>query len=125
MPDFEGFEVVIGGRTYICPELNMKGVRKVLPLIRGFEGKTEEDKVGDAATILSLALTRNYPELTPDFIEENTGAKEMLPLLESIGKLMEACGFGAVGEFQTMAGNLTGDVSTPISLPQRDTPGEK
>lgn len=65
----DGKNVVIGGKLYVMPPLNLKGMRKcidLLPLI----GQMNEQGMNALATTITVSLQRNYPELTQEEVED-------------------------------------------------------
>lgn len=72
----DGTEIKMGGETYIVPPLNFKRLRKIQPLLSKLSTSTPgaadlTDAQFDAAVeIVHVALTRNYPDLERDKVEE-------------------------------------------------------
>lgn len=133
----DGVEVRIGRQTYIMPPLPLKPLRTMLlplyadaiKMLDRTEGQSPEEIMADVSSynekvvaVIHAALKRNYPDLTPDQIEEEIDLETSRKLLE---KLREISGLKPVGG--TMPGEvpekLNGETSMPISSPAPDGPG--
>lgn len=92
-PKFEGVEIVLGQRTCILPPLNFRQMRKFEEKVRTYQGKSVSDiqknatlfDVLELTPMIHAALSRNYPEITLEEVEEGFG-------IESVrnGKFMAA-----------------------------------
>lgn len=82
---YEGTEVRLGGRTFVVPALSVGQARKLWPEIlemnQGITVANLPDKQGKWMDIVHAALSRNYPELRREELEE-------LVDLRNIRKLM-------------------------------------
>src|SRR3990172_11245388 len=93
-----GVEVTIGGKVYVAPKLNLRGVRVILALASGPAGGFAGATV-DAATnlaygveVLAASLSRNYRGLTVEAIEDELEADELNGLLAAVPKILELSG---------------------------------
>lgn len=95
-PLLDGVAVQLGRREFIVPPLNLRAVRKVIPLLPVLEGKSGEGSFLDAAVeLLALAIQRNYPDITKDEIEELVDLGNLPRLVEAV---MAVSGFGPKGK---------------------------
>ena len=65
----DGVKVMMGGKEWTVPALNFKQVRSLEPKLAA---STEPgfDTLGFTVEVVQMALSRNYPELTVDEVEE-------------------------------------------------------
>lgn len=101
----EGVTVVLGGDDYIVPPLNIKGLRKLGPKLKGLEGLGSSGIPTDQeydliVEVVELALRRNYPDLSRETLEDIIDMRNMY---EVLGAVMAASGLtkgevAAVGE---------------------------
>lgn len=114
MPRFEGVSVKMGEEDFIVPPLNFSRLKKLTPLIEELGamkiGEPITAKQADAIiTVIHSALSRNYPHLTIENVEEMIDLGNVGPIIQAV---MGVSGFSS-GE--KVAGNgLTGIKSTPI-----------
>ena len=88
----DGVTIKLGRRDFIIPPLNLKAVRKVEKLLPVLEGQAGEVSFLDAATeVLTLAVQRNYPEITREEIEDMVDLGNLPRLIAAV---MAASGFG-------------------------------
>ena len=84
---YEGVTVTIGGENYIVPPLNFKQLRAFKPKLarlgKDQAGDLTEEQMDIMSEVIHAALTRNYPDLTRERIEE------MLDL-GNIGRIFKA-----------------------------------
>lgn len=73
-PKYAGEQVKLAGREYIIPSLSVKQARILWPKIRelnkGITMDSIPDKMAIATEIIHAALSRNYPEITLDEVED-------------------------------------------------------
>ena len=71
---FEGQTVNLGGQEYVVPSLSVKQARalwpKILELNKGITEENLPEKHGLSVEVIHAALTRNYPDLTRDELED-------------------------------------------------------
>ena len=106
-PKYDGVPITVGGKTYIVPPLNFKRIKKLAPML-GRLNELPDNKIptpeelGDFLQIVHLALTRNYPEMTMDEVEEMVDLGNLKFIMASV---MGVSGF-VKGE--TLAGQGAG-----------------
>ena len=73
-PRFGGEVVKLGGREYAIPSLSVKQARTLWPKIKQLQqGVTEDslpDRMGIAVEVVHAALSRNYPDIKIDEVED-------------------------------------------------------
>lgn len=85
----EGTPIKIGRREYVVPALNLKGVRRVQKLLPILEQPSHPEFFDSALEMLVLAISRNYPDITREQLEEDVD-------LNSLDRLITAT-LGAFG----------------------------
>lgn len=92
----DGVAIKVGRRDLIVPPLNLKAVRKVEKLLPVLEGRSGEASFLDAAVeVLTLAIQRNYPDMTREDVEECVDLGNLPRLIEAV---MNVSGFGPKGQ---------------------------
>jgi hypothetical protein len=70
----DGIELKLGEREYIVPPLNLKRVRKLLPILQDVIGKPvnelTEEQIDSLSEVVFQALQRNYPNITKEEVED-------------------------------------------------------
>jgi poly-gamma-glutamate capsule biosynthesis protein CapA/YwtB (metallophosphatase superfamily) len=72
-PKFEGVEVTIAGKKYIMPPLTLKQVRvhdEDLKKLNSATVATDGDSLNAATRVIQAAMSRNYPDITTDQLED-------------------------------------------------------
>ena len=88
-----GPAVVIVGREFIVPPLSLKRFKRAIELLPALEAG--DAGVFDAvAELAHLAISRNYPDLTRDALEEMLDAQSVPRVLAAV---LEASGLNAAG----------------------------
>ena len=94
-----GIEIALGGQTFTVAPMNMKTLQIVTPLLgslRGIEGGgLTQENIQNIVTIIQLAINRNHPDVTFDFVNENMDLVNMGGLLEAA---MKVSGLQKTGE---------------------------
>lgn len=80
---FNGVEIVLGGETYILPPLSIRAFSKgdasakITKIQQEFQKMNEDNTlsisaecVSDLVSLVTLALARNYPQITEDVVED-------------------------------------------------------
>lgn len=71
---YEGQKFFMGGQEYIIPALSVKMGKKLWPKIvalnAGITTSTLPEKYSDIIEIVHAAITRNYPDMTIDELED-------------------------------------------------------
>ncbi len=87
----EGTTVVIGGKEYIAPELPLRHVKRILPEAKAQAENPETDRGLELSLdIVSSALMKNYPEVTTDFLLDNS---TFLEVQQAAVQILEHSGF--------------------------------
>jgi len=71
---FEGVPVTLGGTRYTVPPLSLKQVRLLTPILESFRTVTvdnfDANSLDALMTVIHAALSRNYPNISRDDLEE-------------------------------------------------------
>jgi hypothetical protein len=124
---FEGEPFKLGGKWYIIPSLSTKRARQLWPKIRGLnQGITEEtlpEKHHDAVEVIHAAISRNYPDVTFDEIDELVDMNNMKSLLLIVsgqsglsvpGRAPAGTSEGAPGSPLTSTGETSTEASSSV-----------
>ena len=102
-PKIDGEKLVLGGREFIVPPINLKRLKQLYPLIETLAQETDALKQMDGTSqILHAALTRNYPEITLDEVEEMVDLGNFASVLKAV---LGGSGF-VPGELQARGGQI-------------------
>lgn len=99
----EGVAIKIGVKEYIIPALNFKQIRTLMPKIQKLSavGATMSDEqMDDVFTVIQAAVSRNYPEINKDFLEDNIDMNNVRPIINAImgqSGLVKTSGEAAAG----------------------------
>lgn len=119
---FEGSPIVIGGKTYIFADINLKTIKRIFPCIEALSKPTDSPAFLNAiTTIVAAGLQRNYPEITEDMVDEQIAYYEIPDILEVITQQITKKKNQGTST-QTLSPS-TGEISTQESLPPQDGPG--
>jgi pyruvate carboxylase len=69
----DGTRITIGGKEYIVPALSFGQIRKLLPKIQVLQSTGSSlttEQMDAVAEVVQTALSRNYPEMTIETVEE-------------------------------------------------------
>ncbi len=81
----EGIEIKIGDDLLIVPSLSLKQVRLSLPKIKTLKmGSFAPADMAVCVEIVHAALTRNYPEMTKDQVEDGIDMRNMAKVLNAV-----------------------------------------
>lgn len=83
----EGVAIKIGAKEYIVPALNFKQLRLLMPKIKGMvaDGASmSAEQMDDVFTVIQAAISRNYPEINKEFLEENIDMNNVNPVIKAI-----------------------------------------
>jgi hypothetical protein len=67
-----GVTIIMGGRDWLVPPLTLGQLRRLMPKVRQLteiDSSMGEAQIGVLVEIVAAALQRNYPEVTPDMVE--------------------------------------------------------
>lgn len=81
-----GTAVRVGRREYVVPALSLNGLKAVERLLPALEGKTVEGTtfVDAVATIVHLAIARNYPDVTREQLEDEIDIANLPALVGAV-----------------------------------------
>jgi hypothetical protein len=113
----EGVEIKLGDKTYVVPALNFKLLKKHKADIEVITSATPDagldTEIADRVVkVVHAALTRNYPNITLDEIEDGLDLRNNRNVM---GALLGQSGFVAAGESKALpasADQSTGTTST-------------
>ena len=99
----DGHPVKMGGKDYTVPALSFKQLRQLQPaiaLIGNIGSVPTDEQMSAVVDIVHAALSRNYPELDKDGVEDQLDLSNIRPVLEAV--------MGAAGltKGEAKAGNL-------------------
>ena len=85
----EGKIVRLGTTDYVVPALNFKRIKQLKEDLQHLsmadpKGALDETQVEASITIIHSALTRNYPDLTRDDVEDLVDLKNLAEIMSAI-----------------------------------------
>jgi hypothetical protein len=84
----EGTIIAMGGQEWTVPPLSLAQLREFLPKVQQLSGLAAGDmgvaQLGMLVEIVTAAMQRNYPDLTPDQVENFLDLGNALPVLTAI-----------------------------------------
>lgn len=83
----EGVKVMMGGKEWIVPALNLKQVRTLLPKIQDLPENAAEfrdDHIDGIVDVIHGALSRNYPEATREEVEDMVDLRNFQGIIMAI-----------------------------------------
>lgn len=91
----DGIKLKLGETEYIVPPLNLKALRRLMGKLQGLGAlqsgtMPSEDQVTIITDVVHAALLRNYPDITPDVVEECLDTSNMHQALLAV---LHASGF--------------------------------
>lgn len=68
----DGVTIRMGGEDFIVPPLNFKQLKQIRPVLQSLNDPSisQDDKEASIVKCVTMALSRNYPEMTEDRIFE-------------------------------------------------------
>jgi len=111
-PRFPGDKVTIGDREFVVPPLTFKQIRNLEPQIKLMgsgdirPGETQE-KFNALITVVHAALSRNYPQLSRDDLEDLIDLSNVLPVVNAVmgvSGFRKLLGEGGAGDGVPLAG---------------------
>jgi hypothetical protein len=110
-PKFDGKKITIGGTEYVIPPLSFRQLKTMSTEIKSLAVKGP-DNTEIMLRVIQAALSRNYPEMTLEQIEEIVDLGNILEITQAV---MGGSGFvKTVGEILAGSGQ-SGTISTPTS----------
>ncbi len=81
----DGIKLNLNGEEYIVPPLTFKQIKKLYPLIEELNGNGGTvKKMETIVTLTHAALSRNYPELTIEKVEDLVDLGNLKTLSEAV-----------------------------------------
>ena len=91
MPKHDGITLKLGGEEYIVPPLSLGQVKRLFPVIEKMQSAGDTlDKFSSLVAIAHAALSRNYPELKFEEVEELVDMGNFKKVMDAV---MGASGF--------------------------------
>lgn len=86
---FGGIKVTIGGKDFIVAPLNLARIKKLrteLEAVQGFKGSKTltDEQINIYVSIIHSALTRNYPDMTREEVEDMVDLVNLGPIFQAI-----------------------------------------
>lgn len=112
-------EILIDGKPYQIPVMKFKTLKLAYPIVQEAQGADDPISMAEAGfKVLSLAMIKENPDMTPDWLEENMNASEVPqigPIIVSMlresgllpdGKLSQGEAEGAAPSTETLTPSL-------------------
>lgn len=83
----EGVRINLGGRDFVAPPLNFKALRQLTPklaILASMGDVPTNDQTDVVLDVVLAALTRNYPDLTREELEDLLDLANLAKALEAI-----------------------------------------
>lgn len=83
----DGVSIKVGVKEYIVPALNFKHIRTLMPKIQeltNIDATMSEEQMDNVFTVIHAAISRNYPEINKEFLEENIDLNNVKPIMNAI-----------------------------------------
>lgn len=83
----EGVRIELGGRAFVMPPLTLKHLRihgGVIRSLGDLKGIPSDQDVDGIVTLIHAALSRNYPELTREEIEDLVDVTNLAPTFQAM-----------------------------------------
>lgn len=112
----DGVTLRMGGEDWVVPPLNLRQVRKLQPLLETMGGVSPAagpEQLGAIVTVVHSALSRNYPDVTEEQVEE------MLDLANANETILAVMGIsGLVPRGEAIAGSQSGGATSTGASPR-------
>jgi len=84
----DGKEIKLGEEVMTVPALSLKQIRTLLPRIKTMKlGSLEDEDLDTCIEIIRSALSRNYPNITKDDVENMVDMRNMVPVTQAVMNL--------------------------------------
>jgi len=110
-----GVTIAMGGRDWLVPPLTLGQLRRLMPKVRQLTeigASMGEAQIGVLVEIVAAALQRNYPEATPDMVEN----------LLDLGNASAVLNAVLTGSGLKLSDNRLGEAPAPGSCPGAGAP---
>ena len=74
---YPGIEKELGGKAYVIPPLSLGQVRRLQNQLEKWTGAVDDKSVAVCIETVHAALSRNYPDVTVEQVEEWLGLGDM------------------------------------------------
>ncbi len=124
----DGVVVRMGGRDWLVPPLTLGQLRKLMPMVQNLTdmgASMDEPQIDALVKIVSEALRRNYPEVTPADVEElldlGNAGQTLRAVLTGSGLKVSTPGEDLAvtsfnGAISTASSPPPADIDTPTSM---------
>jgi len=85
----DGPVVVLRGESFVVPPLQLRDLRKYMPQIEAMAKLKMSETLDLLRDVIYAALKQNYPDLTPERLDELLDAKNMN---DTLTKVLDASG---------------------------------
>jgi hypothetical protein len=82
-----GIAITMGGREWTVPPLTLGQLRRLMPKVRQLSeigAQMGETQIGVLLEIVASALQRNYPDVTPEMVEDLLDLGNAGPVLNAV-----------------------------------------
>jgi hypothetical protein len=110
---FDGERLKLGDRECVVPPLNWRRIRKILPILGRMKDITAgggltitEPMLDDSVTVIYEAVSRNYPDITRDELEELVdlvNAPKVIMAVMGLSGLLQGEPAPSIGEISALA----------------------
>lgn len=83
----DGLEINLGGTLHMVPPMNFKILKTVQPLLEelnDMKGVPNGKHIDTICKIIWLAMKRNYPEMTLDFVESSVDMGNFVTIMHQV-----------------------------------------
>lgn len=83
----EGVAIKIGAKEFVVPALSFKQLRQLMPKIKGMAvvgAEMTDQQMGEVVEVVHAAVSRNYPELNKEYLDENIDMNNVRQIIAAI-----------------------------------------
>ena len=83
----EGITIRIGTKDFVVPALNFKQLRQLMPKIKNMAvvgAEMTDQQMGEVVEVVHAAVSRNYPELNKEYLDENIDMNNVRQIIAAI-----------------------------------------
>jgi len=81
---YPGIEKELGGKAYVIPPLSLGQVRRLQNQLEKWTGAVDDKSVAVCIETVHAALSRNYPDVTVEQVEEWLDLGNMVELMQAV-----------------------------------------
>lgn len=109
-------KITVDGTEYELPKMKFKTLKKAFPIVMAVQETDDPIAMADAAIqVISLAAIKKFPEMTPEWLEENMDADEVKGVTATMIDLMIEAGLMTRADATTLLGEAAGAPPAPPS----------